>query len=74
MKNVSFPREVLLFEIERHCRVPACNARNLIGLTKQEAIEYRGFACFECKNWTEDSLRQTDAPDWWDDISDKTVH
>ena len=68
MPKLSFPREVLLIEIERHCVFPDCGARNLVGLTKQEAIEYRGFECFQCKSWNDDNLRSCDAPDWWDQI------
>ena len=63
-----FPRQVLLVEIERRCQFPDCHARNLIGLTKQEAIEYRGFECFDCRSWNDDNLRQTDAADWWEEI------
>ena len=47
-------------------------ARNLIGLTKEEAIEYRGFECFDCKSWNDDDLRQADVPDWWDEINEVT--
>ena len=64
MQNFSFPRQVLLVEIERRCRFGGCEARNLIGLTKEEAIEYRGFECFDCKSWNDDDLRQQDVPDW----------
>jgi hypothetical protein len=44
-----FPRHTLLVEIERRCAFPGCVARNQIGLTKAEAIEYRGFECFQCE-------------------------
>lgn len=70
--NISFPRQALLLEIERHCSISGCGARNFIGLTKPEAIEYRGFDCFQCRNWSDDVLRQVDVPDWWMEISGKT--
>ena len=60
-----FPRATLLFEIERHCAFPDCVARNQIGLTKQEAIEYRGFECFQCERWNEDRVSQSELPDAW---------
>jgi len=68
MNQFSFPRQVLLIEIERHCRFPDCGARNYIGLTKPEAIEYRGFECNQCERWNEDDLHHADIPDWWDEI------
>jgi hypothetical protein len=60
-----FPRTTLLFEIERRCAFADCDARNQIGLTKQEAIEYRGFDCFQCERWNEDRLSQSELPDSW---------
>ena len=60
-----FPRSTLLFEIERRCAFPDCAARNQVGLTKQEAIEYRGFECFQCKRRNEDRLSQPELPDSW---------
>ena len=57
-----------MIEIERHCRFPDCGARNYIGLTKPEAIEYRGFECNQCERWNEDDLHHADMPDWWDEI------
>lgn len=71
-QKLSFPRQVLLVEIERRCQVRDCAARNLIGLTKPEAIEYRGFECFNCKSWNDDDLRQLEVPDWWDEIKEVT--
>ena len=68
MQRLTFPREILLIEIERHCVFTDCGVRNLVGLTKEEAIEYRGFECFQCKTWNDDDLRSTDAPDWWAEI------
>ena len=58
-----FPRDPLLVEIERRCLFPDCAARNLIGLTKSEAIEYRGFDCRQCERWNDDRLRQREIPD-----------
>src|SRR5947207_8844871 len=40
-----FPRTPLLIEIERRCAFPDCAIKNQIGLTNDEAIEYRGFEC-----------------------------
>jgi hypothetical protein len=59
------PRTVLLVEIGRRCAFPDCNAKKQIGLTKQEAIEYRGFECGQCKRWNEDRLKQSELPDSW---------
>jgi len=60
-----FPRTTLLFEIERRCAFPDCDARNQIGLTKQEAIEYRGFDCFQYGRRNEDRVSQSELPDSW---------
>ena len=60
-----FPRTTLLVEIERRCALADCHARNQIGLTKQEAIEYRGFECCQCKRWNEDRTRPSELPDSW---------
>ena len=60
-----FPRTLLLVEIERRCAFPGCAARNQIGLTKQEAIEYRGFECFQCERWNDDGLKELELPDSW---------
>lgn len=60
-----FPRTPLLVKIERRCGFPECAAGNQIGLTKQEAIEYRGFECFQCKRRNEDRLSQPELPDSW---------
>ena len=60
-----FPRITLLIEIRRHCAAPDCAAMNQIGLTKQEAIEYRGFECCQCKRWNEDRVSQSELPEHW---------
>ena len=60
-----FPREVLLVEIERYCQFPDCAARNLIGLTKSEAIEYRGFDCAKCEHWNDDKVDPGALPESW---------
>jgi hypothetical protein len=65
----SFPREVLVIEIDRRCPVAECRARNQISLTKDEAIEYRGFNCSECERWNDDRLNQTEMPDSWQEGS-----
>lgn len=63
--NFYFPREPLVIEIERRCRFADCSARNQIGLTKLEAIEYRGFDCAQCERWTDDQLNERDVPGSW---------
>jgi hypothetical protein len=63
------PRQILLVEIDRRCFVPDCNARALIGLTRQEASEYSGFECAVCKRWNDDSLRDKEVPEEWDLIA-----
>jgi hypothetical protein len=64
-QNFYFPREVLLVEIERRCQFPDCEARNLIGLTKAEAIEYRGFDCSKCERWNDDTVNPEALPESW---------
>ena len=66
--SIGIERQVLLFEIDRRCNFADCNQRVLLGLTKAEALNYRGFECSFCERWNEDSLTQTDVPDWWDEI------
>jgi hypothetical protein len=63
---IHFPRKVLLVEIERRCE--KCDARNRMGLTKDEAASYLGFECERCEEWNSDSLQQKDIPDWWSEI------
>lgn len=60
-----FPRKPLLIEIERRCAVANCRAINRIGLTKAEAIEYRGFECSQCERWNDDRLNPFELPDSW---------
>jgi hypothetical protein len=67
--KIIIPREVLLFEIERHCQVPSCNAKARIGLTKEDARSYRGFECERCLEWNDDVLEQRDVPEWWDGLT-----
>ena len=66
---LNFPREVLLIEIERYCSFPDCKARNQVGLTKEEAIEYRGFDCSKCQRWNEDTITIDALPESWTDAS-----
>lgn len=61
-----FPREVLLVEIERRCGFADCEARNLVGLTKAEAIEYRGFECVTCERWNDDTVGPEALPESWE--------
>src|SRR5438105_12128441 len=60
-----FPRTPLLIEIERRCAFSDCGAKNQIGLTKDETIEYRGFECSKCERWNHDRLNQFELPDSW---------
>ena len=60
-----FPRTPLLVEIERRCGFSDCATSNRVGLTNQEAIEYRGFDCFQCERWNDDSVSQLELPDSW---------
>jgi hypothetical protein len=62
------PREILLVEIDRRCFFPDCNGRTFIGLTKQEASEYRGFQCAACKRWNDDKLSDNEVPDEWNGV------
>jgi hypothetical protein len=62
------PREILLVEIDRRCFFADCNARSLIGLTRQEASDYRGFECAVCKRWNDDHLSDKDVPDEWNAV------
>jgi hypothetical protein len=65
--RLEFPRETLLVEIERYCAFPDCRWRNLIGLTKSEAIEYRGFDCAKCERWNDDTADPFELPESWRD-------
>ena len=60
-----FPRETLLVEIERRCQFSDCGARNHIGLTKSDVIEYRGFDCTQCERWNDDEVAQREIPESW---------
>ena len=73
--SLYFPHEVLLIEIDRRCTFADCTGRNLIGLTKPEAIEYRGFDCSHCECWNDDQLKESELPySWRDLISPDTVN
>jgi len=72
LKGIIIQRDVLLMEIDRHCFFPDCNARVLIGLTKQEAREYSGFECACCHRWNDDSLGRKDVPEWWNEVKLQT--
>src|ERR687884_609573 len=67
-QQIVFPRTVLLVEIERRCADERCNAKNRIGLTKEEARAYHGFECARCERWHEDTLTERDVPDWWEEL------
>jgi hypothetical protein len=68
-QSLTFPREVLLVEIERHCAEASCNARTRVGLTKEEARLYDGFECERCERWNADGLTERDIPDWWEELT-----
>ena len=65
-RRIALPREVLLVEIERRCRL--CQARSRTGLTKADARAYTGFACERCDAWNEDALAERDIPEWWEEL------
>ena len=73
-RKFQFPREVLLIEIERRCSLMDCAGRNLIGLTKAETIEYRGFHCSECERWNDDEVSQSELPDSWSAADNSIAH
>jgi hypothetical protein len=76
-RKLQFPREVLLVEIERYCSFPDCRTRNRIGLTKSEAIEYRGFDCAKCQRWNDDAVPADALPETWNlevSTSDETAN
>ncbi|HEX8148204.1 MAG TPA: hypothetical protein VF591_13575 [Pyrinomonadaceae bacterium] len=66
--KVTFPRELLLLEVERWCGDHACNARTRLSLTKAEARAYRGFECSRCERWNKDALTERDVPEWWEEL------
>ena len=66
--KVTFPRELLLIEVERWCGDHACNARTRVSLTKAEARDYTGFECSRCERWNEDALTERDIPEWWEEL------
>jgi hypothetical protein len=63
--SFQFPREPLLIQIERRCTFAGCGARNQLGLTKAEVIEYRGFVCSLCNCWCDDWLLPQEIPSSW---------
>ena len=63
--NFHFPRAPLLVEIDRRCTFMDCAGRNQVGLTKSEAIEYRGFDCSHCERWNDDQLNPGEVPGGW---------
>jgi hypothetical protein len=67
-RRVVVPRELLLVEVERYCRDPACGARNAIGLTKEEARVYDEFTCERCEQSWDDCLSERDIPEWWEEL------
>ncbi len=67
--RITFPREVLLVEIERRCGIAGCGARARVSLTKEEARGYTGFECERCEGWNDDGLTERDIPEWWKDLT-----
>ena len=67
--TIIIPRELLLVEIERRCRVAGCNAKTTLGLTKVEARAYCGFRCERCDEWNRDALIESDVPEWWEELA-----
>lgn len=64
-RRFTFPRRVLLVEIERRCTFVDCGFRNRVSLTKAEAIGYRGFRCDKCDRWNDDAVAREDLPASW---------
>ena len=62
------PRQLLLVEVERHCRDAGCRARNAVGLTKEEARVYTSFTCERCEREWPDALDERDIPEWWEEL------
>ncbi len=67
-RRLTFPREVLLVEIERRCRDAQCNARQRISLTRADARSYHNFVCERCERRWDDALSERDIPDWWEEL------
>lgn len=63
-QRLFFPQKLLLTEIERYCSFSECRTLNRIGLTKEEAIDYRGYECHRCERWNTDELRRGEVPEW----------
>ena len=72
-KGISFPRQVLLIEIDRRCSFADCGTRVFVGLTKQEALDYLGFDCLSCARWNDDALTEKDVPEWWPEIYERSI-
>ena len=68
--RVTFPRELLLVEVERWCGDHTCNARTRLSLTKAEARAYTGFECSRCERRNEDALSERDIPEWWAELGE----
>lgn len=67
-KQIVFPRETLLIEVERWHREPSCGGRTRIALTKEDARVYTGFECARCERWQKDALAERDIPEWWEEL------
>ena len=67
-RQIVFPRQVLLVEVERWCGDHACNARTRLALTKAEASGYTGYECERCERWNDDALTERDIPEWWEEL------
>jgi len=69
MRAITIKKSILLVTIDRRCLFPRCQTRISIGLTQDEARNYTGFECENCKQWNEDSLSERDVPEWWDELN-----
>lgn len=69
--RVMIRRELLLVEIERRC--PKCETRARTGLTKDEAFAYQKFYCERCEEWTPDALTERDVPEWWEELTIRSL-
>ncbi len=72
-RRVVVPRELLLVEVERHCRDALCRARSAVALTKDEARAYTSFTCERCERTWPDALTERDVPEWWEELQIRSL-
>lgn len=68
--EIQINRNILLVAIDRRCFFPDCGKRNSVGLTRDEAFNYRGFECTHCKRWNDDTVSEREIPDSWETQND----